>query len=149
MEEWKTITDFPAYEVSNQGRVRRDEHIRKLKTDKYGYYVIDLWKNGQAYWKLVHRLVAETFILNPDNELQVDHINRKPADNRVENLRWRDSYGNMDNRARGVSGEKFIRWCPRRLKWIVSIHNSRQNFCRTYWILEHAIEARDEILSTA
>lgn len=46
---------------------------------------------------LVHRLVAETFIPNPEEKQQVDHINRDREDNRVENLRWVDSCENQRN----------------------------------------------------
>lgn len=45
----------------------------------------------------IHRLVAETFILNPDDKPEVDHINRDTHDNRVENLRWATHQENMRN----------------------------------------------------
>lgn len=38
----------------------------------------------------IHRLVAETFIPNPENKNTVDHINRNRSDNRISNLRWAD-----------------------------------------------------------
>lgn len=41
---------------------------------------------GKTY--RVHRIVAETFIPNPEEKPEIDHINRNPSDNRVENLRW-------------------------------------------------------------
>tara|TARA_B100000035_G_C20671540_1_gene409824 strand:- start:62 stop:556 length:495 start_codon:yes stop_codon:yes gene_type:complete len=48
---------------------------------------------GQKYWTTkkygaVHRLIASTFIPNPDNKSEVDHINGIATDNRLENLRW-------------------------------------------------------------
>lgn len=46
---------------------------------------------------LVHRLVAETFIPNPDNKPFIDHINRDRSDNRVENLRWVNAKTNQRN----------------------------------------------------
>lgn len=45
----------------------------------------------------IHRLVAETFIPNPENKMEVDHINRNKADNRVENLRWTTHRENRRN----------------------------------------------------
>lgn len=58
-----------------------------------GYYTLHL--NYKKYW--VHRLVAETFIPNPDNKPFVDHIDRNPSNNNVENLRWVTKQENMNN----------------------------------------------------
>lgn len=52
--------------------------------DKQGYKVIGISKKNYS----IHRLVAETFLPNPDNKPTVDHINRCRDDNRASNLRW-------------------------------------------------------------
>lgn len=52
--------------------------------NRQGYCQVRI--NGSLY--KVHRLIAETFIPNPENKHEIDHINRNPQDNRVENLRW-------------------------------------------------------------
>lgn len=67
--------------------------------------------NGKAY--RVHRLVAETFIPNPDNLPQVDHINRNRYDNRIENLRWVTAKENMRNQQRHYDSiAKYgVAWC--------------------------------------
>ena len=54
--------------------------------------------NGSIY--KVHRLIAETFIPNPENKKEIDHINRDPQDNRVENLRWATRQENCRNTKR-------------------------------------------------
>lgn len=58
-----------------------------------GYYTLHL--NYKKYW--VHRLVAETFIPNPDNKPFVDHIDRNSSNNDVSNLRWATHQENMYN----------------------------------------------------
>lgn len=49
---------------------------------------------------LVHRLIAETFVANPDNRPEVDHSNRDRSDNRMENLRWATRSENQRNTVR-------------------------------------------------
>ena len=47
--------------------------------------------------RFVHRLVAETFLPNPHNLREVNHINRNRSDNRIENLEWCDKWHNMEH----------------------------------------------------
>ena len=90
MEKWKNINK--EYEISNLGNVRRTikGKIYYLNPEKLkkGYLRVSVWDNGKRNRKLVHRLVAEAFIPNPENKSQVDHINNNRSDNRAENLRW-------------------------------------------------------------
>lgn len=86
MKEWKKIKGYEKYSISTNGNVRNDETgvVRKPQNYTNGYHSVRL--NGRN--KLIHRLVAKTFIDNPERKPVVDHINGKRKDNRVENLRW-------------------------------------------------------------
>ena len=102
-EVWKDIEGYEGrYQVSNIGRVRslslgkiakfRPEHhgrVLKPYLTRYGYYVVDLfYDTNKKRHHLVHRLVAQAFIPNPDNLPQINHKNEIKTDNRVENLEW-------------------------------------------------------------
>ena len=90
MEKWKRINK--EYEISSYGNLKRtkDGKARLIKPEilKKGYLRVAIYENGKRKRYLVHRLVAEYFIPNPLNKSQVDHINNKTSDNKVENLRW-------------------------------------------------------------
>ena len=65
------------------------------RKDHKGYLRVTI--NGRKY--RVHRLIAQAFAPNPSNKPEVDHINRNPSDNRVENLRWATPSQNQRNTA--------------------------------------------------
>lgn len=104
-EIWKPIKDYEGlYEVSNLGRVRSVErtivdskcvrvfHEKTLKPTKHSgkqpYCYVSLSKNRKVRKRMVHRLVAETFIANPLNKEQVNHKDGNVLNNCVENLEW-------------------------------------------------------------
>ena len=89
MEVWKKIAGNPNYIVSNTGRVRRHTASRdRSLRDRDGYPAVDLYQNGERKTVRVHRLVAETFIPNPDNKPEVNHIDGNKYNNDVSNLEW-------------------------------------------------------------
>ena len=87
---WKDIKDFPNYEVNAYGLVRNKKTQRILKPflNNAGYYQVGLYHEGNRKKKLVHRLVAQAFIPNPQSKPYVNHINGHPTDNDVSNLEW-------------------------------------------------------------
>jgi hypothetical protein len=100
MEVWKDIKNYEGlYQVSNKGNIYsiRKNKLFKLNTNKFGYYCVSLYKNSTTKTYYVHRLVAETFIPNPDNKPEIDHIDTIKTNNRVENLRWCNHKENMNN----------------------------------------------------
>lgn len=111
MEIWKDIKGWEGYyQVSNLGRIRsldrniycksknqytKFDNIHKFKgqiikpnEERNGYYQVHLCKHSKKKWMKVHRLVAEAFISNPDNLLQINHIDGNKKNNNVINLEY-------------------------------------------------------------
>lgn len=91
-EKWKSLDhlNFPNYMVSTFGRVENIITGHQLKGYiKAGYVTFTLRNLNKPVCHFGHRLVALTFLSNPDSEnLTVDHINRDRKDNNIKNLRW-------------------------------------------------------------
>ena len=83
---WKKIKDFEEYEIKEKGQVRRNSKILKPEL-RSGYYSVGLCKNGKRIHKRIHRLLAETFIPNPDNLPQVNHKDGIKVNNRTRQSR--------------------------------------------------------------
>lgn len=112
VEIWKFHPDIVGIEVSSLGRVRTLDRIvssekitrflkgRVLKQcdDGKGYLKVNISINGEMATKKIHRLVAQTFIPNPDNLPMLNHKNCVRNDNRVSNLEWCDNSYNMQYR---------------------------------------------------
>ena len=123
-EIWKDVAEYEGfYQVSNRGNVRSLARVdslgrkcrgRVLKQGYSGggYPQVDLYKNGKGKIGLIHRLVAEAFIPNPESLPQVNHIDEVKDNNNVENLEWCDArynsnYGTRDIRKAQAKSKKI------------------------------------------
>lgn len=112
MEEiWKDIKGYEGYyQISNLGRVKSlprlhkkwdghnyicKEKILKQAVNTGGYHFVELFKNGIGRITLVHKLVAESFVPNPKNLPELNHIDEVKTNNRADNLEWCNHLYNM------------------------------------------------------
>lgn len=122
-ERWRPAPDFPDYEVSDRGRVRRATPSRRAPVGYVltpgrvsdGYLQFGLRRDRETHYAYAHRLVASAFIPNPENRRTVDHLDGDPENNAVENLEWvsysenlRRAYRN-GRRRRGDVPAKVVR----------------------------------------
>jgi hypothetical protein len=112
-EEWKDIPGYKGiYKISNLGLVvahaktwnsgrwitrSHPEKLMAQSVDHKGYYKVGLRKDGKQKMWAVHRLVAFTFIENPENKPQVNHKDTNKKNNKVGNLEWATGAENMQH----------------------------------------------------
>lgn len=94
-EIWADIKGYKGlYAISNYGRIlsrprkRTKGGLLTPQISKYGYYMQMLYKNGEQKLHRVNRLVAKTFVSNPNNLSQVNHIDGNKLNNKAKNLEW-------------------------------------------------------------
>lgn len=110
VEEWRTIEEFPMYEVSSWGNIRNKKTPNKLhslnkSSKKRNYYSVMFSVNNRQTRRNVHRLVAKAFIPNPDNLPEVNHKDENGLNNKVDNLEWCDRHHNL---TWGTRTQRFI-----------------------------------------
>lgn len=99
-EEWREVSDYPDFYISNLGRVYSgfSKKYRSGTIDTRGYYRVCIKrKDGKYKHKSIHRLVAEAFIENPENKRVVNHINGVKTDNTLGNLEWATDSENIQH----------------------------------------------------
>lgn len=102
MEIWKEIPGFEGrYEASSNGSIRGISSLleKKQKINRDGYLRVNLNVNGKPKTYTVHRLVASTFIPNPNCLPMINHKDENKLNNCIDNLEWCDNkynttYGN-------------------------------------------------------
>lgn len=99
-EKWAQIPGYSKYSASTLGRIKlQNGRITEGRIAKSGYRYITLCNNsGEFKSRPVHRLVALTWIPNPENKPFVDHIDRCPWNAKASNLRWCTAAENRQNR---------------------------------------------------
>lgn len=125
-EIWRLYPEFDFIEVSTLGRVRTLDRvvsngkgtrmekgmILKQWLNKRGYLRVAFRKDSKLVNKPVHRLVAQTFIPNPDNLPQVNHKDCNPQNNSVSNLEWCTPEYNIEYREKYGKSSAEVLGCP-------------------------------------
>ena len=128
-EQWKTaVYDGEIYEglykVSNLGRILSLNYKNTGKSELMnpantkGYLRVELWKNRKPKWCYVHRIVAETFLPNPENKPEVNH--------KIEGEKGKSMNMVIFNEDGTVNKEKTtIEWVTREENNNYGTHNER------------------------
>lgn len=90
----KTIKGFEEYQIDEDGNVYRYNKLRKQRLSN-GYWTVILSKDNKKKNFKTHRLVALTYIPNPNNLPTVNHIDGNKENNNVKNLEWNSYKQNM------------------------------------------------------
>lgn len=105
VEIWKSVKEFPYYEISNKGNVRSIDRwvkqngrkdrfckgcVKTISKNPNGYLMVLFSEHHKTYTKYIHRLVAEHFVENPESEKVVNHIDGNKENNNYDNLEWVD-----------------------------------------------------------
>lgn len=103
--EWRTISGYPDYRISDEGQVYSMKRNRLLTITDHGdgYKTVALCKDGKVKHPLLHRLVFETFIGAIPSGCEVNHKDEDKGNNRLDNLEvithWQNSiYGTRNQR---------------------------------------------------
>ena len=119
-EIWRPVVGYEGlYEVSSYGRVRSLDRYVKGKSyrlhkgkvlspgkNSRGYLSIVLSYNGKHKIITVHRLVAQAFLPNPDNFLEINHKDEDKTNNNVTNLEWCDHKYNVNYGTRNIRAKE-------------------------------------------
>ena len=102
-EVWKQFRDNDNYEVSSFGKIKNKKTGRLLKpANKGGYLYVGLSLNCIKRSYALHRIVAITFLSNPENKPHVNHLDKNKVNNNISNLEWVTALENNIHKSNGV-----------------------------------------------
>ena len=149
-EVFVNIDGFPKYQVSNFGKVKNITTDRILKGSKNnkGYFFVTLSNCEDTSHKLIHRLVANAFLENPEDKKCVDHQDRDRTNNNVNNLRfatYTENNQNVSIRYNNKSGVIGVSFNTKDKKWRATICvNGNDIYLGSFTEKDDAIRARQE-----
>lgn len=135
-EIWKDIPWYEwYYQVSNDWKIKNFKwKLLSAKIQNQWYFTIRLkYVLNKSY--LVHRLVALTFISNPNNKKEVNHINWIKTDNRIENLEWCTRWENEKHKYSKlwyIPNNKWLFWKLNYNHKIINQYDLQWNFIKTW-----------------
>lgn len=97
--EYKTIPNHPRYEISKEGTIRTKVSL-KIKSQyvgSTGYYMVSFSYSNKSKPLRVHRLIAETYIPNPESQPEINHKDGNKLNNDIANLEWVTHLENMQH----------------------------------------------------
>jgi len=144
------IKDFETYEVFPDGRIWSKYYYRFMTPNlgNGGYYLVRLTHNKISKMLKIHRLLALTFIPNPDNLPCVDHIDRDKTNNNLDNLRWvsiQDNARNCSLKISNKSGYPGV-WETKYSTWSGYYKYEGKVISKTFKNIEDAINWREEMV---
>lgn len=138
IEKLKVLDLFAGHTICEDGKViTRLGRIAKLQISRNGYARVELWVDGKGRKYLLHRLLAKTFIPNPKNKPQVNHIDGNKLNNNLSNLEWVDQSENQLHAYKNGLQKGYKKPCR--------ISESHKNaLCGSRWKYEKHIYKLDE-----
>ena len=137
MQQVHMVPLFWGYTIKDNGEVLSPKgFVLHSRPTKDGYLQVTMVHplTGERYWKLLHRLLAKAFVLNPRPDIFdiVDHINGDTLDNSIGNLRWLNRELNMINLHKAKNSyynRKFGKWLAmvrgKKLGWFKTDEEAR------------------------
>lgn len=115
---WVTLKRNPMYAVNQDGQVYslRRGHVLNPKRNHDGYLRIQLYSVNGCEFVGIHRLIAETFIPNPENKPFVNHIDGNKQNNRVSNLEWCTQKENIAHAWETGLSNRQLNTCGKRVR---------------------------------
>lgn len=124
----KPVKDFEGYYISECGKVIsykfKKPRIMKTFYGSSGYEGIKLCKNNKITHKMIHRLVGEAFVSNPDNKPEIHHKDNNPKNNHYSNLEWVTRKENLKHSYHTLPPTRNFKKCE--------LHHQEKGFIKSF-----------------